>query len=143
MSPDAYRRLTYDLTLAVARQLLPGNPRMVFEYISGEGTDANSRQKWARVKAETEAAIFEIGFLDAYALRLGFIQPMRGTTSRMRSVRWMYALTAPIYPFLQKRFGRFVTSTDRLAAAMLHLAIAGSPKKTLNTRELNAVAAET
>ena len=128
MSPEAYRRLTYDLTLAVARQLLPGNPRMVFEYISGEGTDANSRQKWARVKAETEAAIFKIGF--------------RCATSRMRSVRWMYALTAPIYPFLQKRFGRFVTSTDRLAAAMLKLAIAGSPKKTLNTRELNAVAVE-
>jgi len=142
MSPEAYRRLTYDLTLAVARQLLPGNPRMVFEYISGEGTDANSRQKWARVKAETEAAIFEIGFRDAYALRPGFIQPMRGATSRMRSVRWMYAMTAPIYPFLQKRFGRFVTSTDRLAAAMLQLAIAGSPKKTLNTRELNAVAVE-
>src|SRR5262249_40078137 len=32
-----YRQLTHDLTLAVARQLLPGNPRMVFEYISGEG----------------------------------------------------------------------------------------------------------
>jgi hypothetical protein len=76
------------------------------------------------------------------ALRPGFIQPMRGATSRMRSVRWMYALTTPIYPFLQKRFGRFVTSTDRLAAAMLHLAIAGSPKKTLNTRELNALAVE-
>jgi nucleoside-diphosphate-sugar epimerase len=44
MSPEAYRRLTYDLTLTVARQLLPGNPRMVFEYISGEGTDATSRQ---------------------------------------------------------------------------------------------------
>ena len=142
MSREAYRRLTYDLTLAVARQLLPGNPRMVFEYISGEGTDANSRQRWARVKAETEAALFEIGFRDAYALRPGFIQPMRGSTSHMRSVRWMYALTALIYPFLQKRFGRFVTSTDRLAAAMLQLAITCSPKKTLNTRELNAVAVE-
>src|SRR5690242_8235763 len=40
MSGDAYRPRTYDLTLAVARQLLPENPRMVFEYISGEGTDA-------------------------------------------------------------------------------------------------------
>ena len=77
MSPEAYRRLTYDLTLAVARQLLPGNPRMVFEYISGEGTDANSRQKWARVKAETEEALFKLGFRDAYAHRPGFIQPMR------------------------------------------------------------------
>src|SRR5215468_6527675 len=77
MSPEDYRRLTYDLTVAVAKQLLPGNPRMVFEYISGEGTDAKSRQRWAQVKAATEAALFNMGFRDAYALRPGFIQPMR------------------------------------------------------------------
>ena len=65
MSEEDYRRLTYDLTVAVARQLLPGNPRMIFEYISGEGTDSNSRQKWARVKAETEAAVLNIGFRGA------------------------------------------------------------------------------
>jgi uncharacterized protein YbjT (DUF2867 family) len=77
MSPEDYRRLTYDLTVGVARQLLPGNPRMVFEYISGEGTDANSRQAWARVKAETETALSKMGFRDVYALRPGMIQPMR------------------------------------------------------------------
>jgi uncharacterized protein YbjT (DUF2867 family) len=140
MSAEDYRRLTYDLTLAVARQLLPGNPRMVFEYISGEGTDAKSRQRWAQVKAETETALLSMGFRDAYALRPGFIQPMRGVASRMRSVRWMYALTAPVFPFLQKTFGRWVTSTDLLAAAMLQLACAGSAKKTVNTAELNALA---
>jgi uncharacterized protein YbjT (DUF2867 family) len=140
MSAEAYRQLTYDLTLAVARQLLPANPRMVFEYISGEGTDANARQRWAQVKAETESALLKMGFRDAYALRPGLIQPMRGTASRMRSVRWLYALAAPIYPFLQKSFGRWVTSTDLLAAAMLQLAITGSEKKTLNTGELNAFA---
>jgi uncharacterized protein YbjT (DUF2867 family) len=140
MGAEEYRRITYDLTLAVARQLLPGNPRMVFEYISGEGTDSNSGQKWARVKAETEAALSKMGFRDAYALRPGFIQPMHGVTSRMRPVRWLYALTARVYPFLQKAFGRWVTSTDLLAAAMLQLVIAGSEKKTLNTREINAIA---
>ena len=65
-------------TVSVARELLPRNPRMVFEYISGEGTGAGSRQSWARVKAETEAAVCSMGFRDAYALRPGFIQPMRG-----------------------------------------------------------------
>jgi uncharacterized protein YbjT (DUF2867 family) len=140
MSAEEYLRLTYDLTVAVARQLLPTNPRMVFEYISGEGTDANSRQSWARVKAETEAAILGMGFRDAYALRPGFIQPMRGATSRMRSVRGMYALTAPFYPLLQEAFSRFVTSTDLLAEAMLRLAAAGSARKILNTGELNALA---
>jgi hypothetical protein len=69
MSAEDYRRLTYDLTAAVARQLLPGNPRTVFEYISGEGTDAKSRQRWAQVKAETETALLNMGFRDAYALR--------------------------------------------------------------------------
>ena len=139
MSPEDYRRLTCDLTVDVARHLLPGNPQMVFEYISGDGTDANSRQRWARVKAETETALLNLGFRDAYALRPGFIQPMRGATSRMRSVRWMYALTAPVYPLLKKTFGRWVTSTDLLAAAMLQLVVAGSAKKTLNTAELNAL----
>ena len=140
MSPGSYRRLTYDLTVAVARQLLPGNPRMVFEYISGEGTDAKSRQRWSQVNAETETALLTMGFRDAYALRPGFIQPMRGVTSRVRSIRWMYALTAPVFPFLQKTFGRWVTSTDLLAAAMLQLAAKGSEKKILNTVELNTLA---
>ena len=44
------------------------------------------------------------------------------------------------YPFLQKTFGRWATSTDLLAAAMLHLAVAGSARKPLNTAELNALA---
>ena len=128
MSEEDYRRLTYDLTVAVARQLVPGSPRMIFEYISGEGTDANSRQKWARVKAETEAAVLNIGFRGANAIRPGFIQPIRGVTSRIRSVRWMYALTAPVYQALEKAFGRWVMSTDLLAAAMLHLADVGTKK---------------
>jgi uncharacterized protein YbjT (DUF2867 family) len=140
MSPEDYRRLTYDLTIAVARQLLLRNPRMVFEYISGEGTDANSRQRWAQVKAETEMVLLNMGFRDAYALRPGLIQPMRGVTSRVRSIRRMYALTAPVFPLLRKTLGRWVTSTDLLAAAMLQLAMAGSEKKTLNTADLNKVA---
>jgi hypothetical protein len=64
---------------------------------------------------------------------------MRGATSRMRSIRWMYALTTPVYPFFQKKFSRWVTSTDLLASAMLQLAITGNEKKTLNTGELNAL----
>lgn len=55
-------------------------------------------------------------------------------------MRWFYALTAPVYPALQRRFGSVVTSTDLLAAAMVRLAITGNPKKILHTGELNAVA---
>ena len=76
----------------------------------GRGKDApNSRQAWARVKAETETALSKVGFRDVYALRPGMIQPMRGVKSGLRSLRWFYALTAPVYPFLQKTLGRWVT----------------------------------
>src|SRR5262245_3321969 len=39
MSEDAYRRATYDLTMAVARAMLAAAPRSVFLYVTGEGTD--------------------------------------------------------------------------------------------------------
>jgi hypothetical protein len=83
-----------------------------------------------------------MGFRDAYAVRPGFIQPMRGVTSRMRSVRWLYAVTAPAYPIMQKMLSRWVTSTDLLAAAMLQLGTAGSKKKILNTGDLNRLATQ-
>lgn len=44
-------------------------------------------------------------------------------------------------PYLNWSGNPRMTSTDQLAAAMLRLAIAGSPKKTLKT-ELNALARE-
>lgn len=135
-----YRRLTLDLTLAVARQLSRGNPQMVFEFISGAGAGPNAPQMWRRVKGETEVALFAIGLHDVYALQPGFIQPMRGSTTRRRSLRWLYALTAAFYPFLEKRFDSRVTSTDTLAEAMLRLATTGNSKKTLTNAEVNHLA---
>ena len=135
-----YRRLTLDLTLAVARQLSPGNPRMVFEFLSGAGAGPTARQMWRRVKGETEQALLEAGLHEFYAVQPGFIQPMRGSRTRHRSLRWIYALTATFYPHLQKRFDHMMTSTDLLAKAMLRLATTGNGKKILSNSELNQLA---
>src|ERR1017187_1754263 len=55
MNEPDYRRLTYDLTLTVARVLAAQNPGMTFIYVSGTGTDSSERGRsmWARVKGET------------------------------------------------------------------------------------------
>jgi len=115
---------------------------MVFEFISGAGAGLHARQMWRRVKGETEDALNRMGLYDTYSLRPGFIQPMHGSTTRHRTVRWIYALTSAIFPLLQKGFDNTVTSTDLLAQAMLRLAIAGNVKKILSNRELNALARE-
>lgn len=53
MTEEAYRRVTYDLTLAVARTLAQLNPGMTFIYVSGAGTDSSERGRsmWRASKA--------------------------------------------------------------------------------------------
>ncbi len=73
MSEADYTKVTHDLTLAVARVLAQQNPRMVFLYISGAGTDSTERGKtmWARVKGRTENELLREPFRAAYMLRPG------------------------------------------------------------------------
>src|SRR5246127_2569399 len=64
MKEEAYRRLTYDLTVSVARILAKLNPIMTFIYVSGAGTDSTERRRlmWARVKGKTENALLQMRF---------------------------------------------------------------------------------
>jgi len=55
MTEQAYRRVTYDLTISAAGVLAKLNPAMTFIYVSGAGTDSTERGRmmWARVKGKT------------------------------------------------------------------------------------------
>ena len=68
MRETDYSRVTYDLTLTVARTLLKINPDMTFIYVSGTGTDSSEkgRSMWARVKGRTENDLLKLGFKSAY-----------------------------------------------------------------------------
>jgi uncharacterized protein YbjT (DUF2867 family) len=49
-----YRRITRDFAVAAAQELRNQSPKAAFHFISGRGTNLNSRFMWARVKAEAE-----------------------------------------------------------------------------------------
>jgi uncharacterized protein YbjT (DUF2867 family) len=49
-----YRKITHDFALAAAHALQAQSPKAAFHFISGKGTQADSRFMWSRVKAETE-----------------------------------------------------------------------------------------
>ena len=68
MNEQDYTRITYDLTLSVARTLFKINPNMTFIYVSGTGTDSTEkgRTMWARVKGRTENDLLKLGFRAAY-----------------------------------------------------------------------------
>jgi uncharacterized protein YbjT (DUF2867 family) len=55
-----YRKITHDFALAAAQMLKIQNPDAVFHFISGQGTNLDSRFMWARVKAETERDLMSL-----------------------------------------------------------------------------------
>jgi uncharacterized protein YbjT (DUF2867 family) len=142
MSEERYRRVTYDLTLAVARILAERSPGMTFVYVSGMGTDSSERGRsmWARVKGATENALLKLP-LEAYLFRPGYIQPMHGATTRARGYRLLYMITTPLYPVLRRLAPGQVTTTERLGRAMINVARAGAPSRILAPRDINAAAA--
>jgi len=135
MDEAAYTRITFDLPMAAVRTLSTINPEMTFVYVSGAGTGAASRQMWARVKARTERAVLDT-FPNGYAFRPGFIQPTSGVRSKTRWYRAAYALTAPLYPALERLAPGFVTSSDRLGRAMLRAARTGFGQHVVENRDL-------
>ena len=142
MTEQDYRRVTYDLTLAVARTLAAANPRMTFVYVSGAGTDRTERGRsmWARVKGATENALLQLPFAAAVMFRPGFIQPFHGITSRTRLYRVVYAVLAPLVPLATAAFPNQVTTTERMGRAMLAVARRGAPRPVLEPRDINALA---
>jgi uncharacterized protein YbjT (DUF2867 family) len=140
MSEEAYRRVTFDLTLAAARTLARINPGMTFIYVSGTGTDSSEsgRTMWARVKGATENALLLLP-LKAVMFRPGGIVPMHGIRSKTPIYNTLYALTRPIWPVLYRVFPQAVTTTEQLGRAMLTVAKNGSSKPILETRDINAL----
>jgi uncharacterized protein YbjT (DUF2867 family) len=144
MKEAEYRRLTYELTLSVARTLVRLNPEMVFEYVSGASTDSSEKGKtmWARVKGQTENALLRLGFKGAYMFRPGAIQPMDGIKSKTKSYRVLYAIAGPILPLLKRLFPKYVTSTRELGRAMITVVREGYPNPIIEAEEIGRIAAE-
>jgi uncharacterized protein YbjT (DUF2867 family) len=141
MTERDYRRITYDLTIEVAQQLLRQNPAMTFIYVSGAGTDSteHGRVMWARVKGETENALMRLPFKAAVMFRPAGVVPMHGVRSKTRLYRAAYAVTRPLWPLLYAAFPRYVTTTEQIGRAMIRVVRNGAPNAVLESADINRV----
>jgi uncharacterized protein YbjT (DUF2867 family) len=142
MSEAAYRRITYDFTLAAARPLSRLDPTMTFVYVSGAGTDSSGRGRsmWARVKGATENALLALPF-KAVMFRPGGIVPLHGVRSKTSGYRLLYTLTRPFWGLLRAAFPQAVSTSVEVARAMIRVAREGAPKPVMEVRDINAYAA--
>ena len=141
MKEADYRWVTHEFALAAAQTLARLNPGMTFIYVSGAGTDSTGRGStmWARVKGQTENAIFELPFKASYAFRPAYIQPLGGIVPKTAWLRAVYAVVAPLYPVWKALFPNYVTTTAQVGRAMIRVAREGGPKRVLESRDINAI----
>lgn len=140
MSEADYRRITFDFTVALAKALKRASPKVTFCFISGAGTNVQSRTMWARVKGEAEQALKGLGFERLFLFRPASIQPMDGIVSKTASYRAMYTVVAPLYPLWKRLLPGQVTSTREVGQARLQVTRAGFSKDVLETPDINRAA---
>ena len=143
MTEEAYRKVTLDVTLAVAQTLLAASPGLAFCFVSGAGTDssATGRVMWARVKGETENRLLELPFGRVWLFRPGYVQPMKGVRSRTRIYNLAYTVLGPLYPLLRRLGPGVVTTTEKLGLAMIRVVRDSASQKVLENRDINELAA--
>ena len=143
LSEPAYRRLTYELTVAAAEAVLAVNPGITFCYVSGEGTDSTERGRtmWARIKGRTENHLLRLPF-KGFMFRPGYIQPMKGVRSKTRLYQTLYDIFGPLYPVLRRIAARHVTTTESVGRAMIEVAAGGYSRRVLENPDINLLAAK-
>jgi len=138
MSEEDYSKITYDLTLAIAEQLVRANQGMTFIYVSGASTDSTERGRimWARVKGRTENALLHCGFKAAYMFRPGLIIPMHGVRPATNWYNTAYAIVKPIIPLLRRLSPTSVTTTEQVGRAMISVARNGYATPILEMKDI-------
>jgi NAD dependent epimerase/dehydratase family len=140
MNEETFLQLTFHITKAFVDVLYELNPNMVFNYVSGTGTDSTEKGKimWARVKGKTENLILNKGFKDAYAFRPGLIIPEKGIQSRTGWYNAIYVVMRPFFSLLKK--SKNITTTTKLGMAMINSLKFPQAKKFLENKDINEIA---
>lgn len=141
MSEPEYRRVTYEMTMAVAETLAKLNPQMTFIYVTGAGTDSTEKGRvmWARVKGKTENALLRLPFKSAYMFRPAAIQPLHGIKSRTKLYQVFYVVLRPLLAAGKRWFPKYVTTTEQIGRAMLHVVRQGGDRRILESADINAI----
>lgn len=140
MNEEQYTEFTFTITKQLATTLHDLNPNMVFNYVSGTGTDSTESGKtmWARIKGKTENMIMQMGFKDAYMFRPGVIIPERGIVSRTKLYNLFYIIARPFFPLLKKM--KSVTTTTNIGKAMINSYYNSQALKFLEGKDINELA---
>lgn len=132
VSKEDYRKITYSYTLAAANMFKRHNPAAAFHYISGQGTNPNSRMFWSQVKAQVELDL--ISLLQADSWRPAFIDANPSDT-----LPTLYKLFHPIGRLLKPFPSLYIRGRD-LGRAMLQATVENLRGRIIENPEIRQIA---
>jgi uncharacterized protein YbjT (DUF2867 family) len=138
MKMDAYRRVTYDLTMHFGETVSRLNKNMVFIYVSGAGTDGTEkgRVEWARIKGKTENDLRKLPFRRVYGYRPGFIKPLAG----QKKAHAFYSYINWFFPLGKKLSPDHFNTMQELGLSMIRLAVNEYPEDNIYGRDISKIA---
>jgi len=138
LNEEQYTRITYDFTISLAKTLFEINPKITFNYFSGQGTDSSEkgRMMWARVKGKTENDLLKMGFKRSFMFRPGIIIPLRGIKSRTKSYQFMYDYFMWLVKIVKAISPNSVVNTTQIGLAMINSMLKGYSKTILTPKDI-------
>jgi uncharacterized protein YbjT (DUF2867 family) len=133
VSRQDYRTITYSYTLAAANMLKRCTPSAAFHYISGQGTNPQSRMFWSQVKGQVELDLIKLVGADCW--RPAFIDAKPSST-----LPKIYALFYPLGRLL-KPFPRGYILGQDLGRAMLQATLENLRGRIIENPEIRQIAA--
>ena len=130
-----YRKLTFDYALATAGAMVEHCPSAVMHFVSGQGTNPQSRMMWARIKGETELALTEAGLGGLVCWRPGMIL----ADEIPSDLPWSYRVAYPIIRALYF-FPSLAVKSLPLGQAMLQITFEDVRSGVLENADIRAAA---
>ena len=142
MQEEAYTRITYDLTMNFAKEVLEQNKNMTFIYVSGTGTDSTEKSKtmWMRVKGKTENDVINLGFEQAYAFRPAYIKTDKNTPTQTPIYKIIFPVLNLLHPLIKLIIPKYTTTTSQIGKAMIAVVQNGFSKQQVESSDINALA---
>jgi uncharacterized protein YbjT (DUF2867 family) len=110
---------------------------MTFFYVSGAGTNAGSKNMWARVKGETGNTLMALPFKAAVMFRPGMIQPMENVQPTSTMFRGFLKVFGLLFPIFRAIAPNAVTTTSVIRKALINLSMNGTEEKILGPADIN------
>lgn len=131
MNEADYAHITLTTTLYFARLLAELNPEMVFDFVTGTGTDSSEqgRLMWARVKGKTENELMKLPFRGQYNFRPGLMTPVKG----QKNVKGFFKPFIAILPFF---IPKKTLSLHEVGRAMIRTVTEGYSKQVLEIDDI-------